>query len=207
MHVCPPEIHSYICELACLDDGRTVRALNLVSRYFRSISRPHLFQSAAVRGLSNISILLSKIEKLHPSQSKRLRHLFVLDQESAEQPHLNVENFLLRHRIHTLRTSYVILLTRLISLAAPTVETFTLILNNTSQSTPVLAHLFRTYFPCLRELSLSGFYPLFSSSLSPLPLFPVLTHLHLHGNRNPHGLFQPGGLSMDVCPSLTHQRS
>ncbi|GLB43626.1 hypothetical protein LshimejAT787_1401380 [Lyophyllum shimeji] len=68
-------------------------------------------------------------------------------------------------------------------------------------STPAISRLFRTSFPRLRELSVSGFYP-FPTSPAKMP---SLERLHLHGNRNPHGLLQSGGLD-EACPSLTHIR-
>ncbi|KAF8888307.1 hypothetical protein BD779DRAFT_465024 [Infundibulicybe gibba] len=62
MDTCPPELHSYICRLACFDDGTTVRALNLVSRYFHEISRPFLYQSISLYSHDQVDELVSKLQ-------------------------------------------------------------------------------------------------------------------------------------------------
>ncbi|KAF8079213.1 hypothetical protein FPV67DRAFT_1467917 [Lyophyllum atratum] len=191
IHLCPPEIHSYICQLACLDDGRTVRALSLVSQYLREISRPFLYQSLAISGPNKISILASKLERT-PAHLRSIHHLFISTQptpgESNHEP-INPPN-----------TAESTAILRILTFAAPTLETLSFV-SSPATSTPAISRLFRTYFPRLRELSISGFYP-FPSSPGKMP---SLERLHLHGNRNPHGLLETGGLEQ-TCPALTHIR-
>jgi hypothetical protein len=191
MQACPPEIHSYICQLAGLDDGRTIRALSLVSIHFNEIARTYIYQSLSVAGPDQISTLTSKLE-ITPPHLRHIRHLFLSDQV-PEKPDCKPSN-----PSPTIDPTAV---TRILTLVAPTLETLTFISSNPNTSTKSIARLFRLPFPRLHELTVSGFYPFPS-----LPgKFPRLTHLHLHGNRNPHGLLQLGGLD-EACPCLTHLR-
>ena len=191
MQACPTELHSFICQLAGLDDGRTVRALSLVSKYFNEIARLYMYQSLSISGPEQIMILLSKLESL-PLHLRQIRHLFLSDQPfSKPEGKLRIPS-------PTLDPSAI---TRILALVAHTLETLTFVLSDVTTSTRSIARLFRLSFPRLRELAVSGFYP-FPSSPGK---FPRLTHLHLHGNRNPHGLLQLRGLD-ETCPSLTHLR-
>jgi len=191
MKSCPPELHSYICQLAGQDDGRTIRALSLVSKYFKEITAPYAYQSLSISGPEQINKLASKLEST-PLHLRHIRHLFLSD-AVPNKPHRTSEGE--SHAPNSTAT------TRILALAAPTLESLTFISSNPATNTQSISRLFRLSFPHLRELSVSGFYPFPS-----LPgKFPRLTHLHLHGNRNPHGLLQLGGLD-EVCPSLTHLR-
>jgi hypothetical protein len=189
LNSCPPELHSYICELACLDDGSTVRALSLVSKYFREIARPFLYQSVAISGLDKIALLVAKLDST-PSHLRQIRHLFITDHAAGKQP----------YNVGPPNGSDSANIIRILSLAAPTAETLSFISRSPATSTAAIAQLFRLTFPRLRDLTVSGFYPF----LTAKPM-PSLERLHLHGNRNPHGLLQMGGLD-DACPSLTHLR-
>ncbi|KAG5351030.1 hypothetical protein C0989_008225 [Termitomyces sp. Mn162] len=188
MNLCPPEIHSYICQLACLDDGRTVRALSLVSKYFRQISRPFLYQSLSISGSAQITALDSVLQKT-PPHLRLVRHLFL-------STHENDTYVTHTPKITDAADSASIL--RILTICAPTLETLSFVALSASVGTVAISRLFRTSFPWLRELSISGFYP-FPSAPGKLP---SLQSLHLHGNRNPHGLLQAGGLD-EACPSLT----
>jgi len=187
LYLCPPEIISYIFELACLDDGHTVRSLSLVAQYLRQLSRPYLYQSLMIVGFDKISALESKLDAT-PPHLRVIRHLFI----STHKPESTSE---------TANDSQSAALLRVLTLAAPTLETLSFVASTSSSSTLAISRLFRTAFPRLRELSVSGFYS-FPSSPGKMPR---LERLHLHGNRNPHGLFQLGVLE-EVCPSLTHLR-
>ncbi|RDB24344.1 hypothetical protein Hypma_008404 [Hypsizygus marmoreus] len=191
MNLCPPEIHSLICELACLDDGRTVRALSLVSKYFYEIACPYFYQSIALSGSHNITALAFKLENI-PPHLRLIRHLFI-SSEPVEKCDRKLE------KIAPSSESMVLL--RVLALAAPTLETLSFVHTSPAVSTPIISRLFRLSFPNLRELAVSGFYP-FPSSPGKMP---VLERLHLHGNRNPHGLLQMGGLDQ-AFSSLTHLR-
>jgi hypothetical protein len=191
MNACPPELHSYICQLAGQDDGGTIRALSLVSRYFNAIARPYIYQSLSISGPEQINTLSYKLVST-PLHLRHIRHLFLSD---------GVSNKPQRTSEGTSRAPNPTAITRILTLAAPTLESLTFISSNPTTSTQLISRLFRLSCPHLRELTVSGFYP-FPSFPGK---FPRLTHLHLHGNRNPHGLLQLGGLD-EVCPSLTHLR-
>lgn len=189
MNAFPPELHSYICHLACTDAGNTSRALTLVSSYFREIAKPFLYQSLALSGVAQIIELASKIETL-PPHLRQIRHLYL-----SEQSYRYADQALLAE-------SSSKKIAKLISLAAPTLET--LVITGPAPAsiftTAFLAQLLRTSFPQLRELTIHGFYP-FPTSRSKLP---ALQRLHLAGYRNPVGLLS-GGLDA-ACPTLTHLR-
>ncbi|KAF9458500.1 hypothetical protein BDZ94DRAFT_1270402 [Collybia nuda] len=189
LNACPPELHSYICQLACVDDGITVRALSLVSRYYREIARPFVYQSVAISGTGNVAGLVERLEAT-PAHLRHIRHLFIADQASTKPPNSPKSPC-------APETAAIV---RVLSFAAPTVETLSFVWRSPATSTMTIARLFRLRFPRLRELTVSGFYPFLTAKT-----MPSLERLHLHGNRNPHGLLQMGSLD-DACPSLTHLR-
>ncbi|KAJ3554177.1 hypothetical protein NP233_g12478 [Leucocoprinus birnbaumii] len=168
--------------LACTDDGYTARSLSLVSRYFSQISLPFQYQSVCVSKPPQIHSLANKLRNI-PSHLCRIRHLFISDDGCGGD--------------RDLASSIIAVLT----LAAPTLETLTLVATSPQTSTSLIARLFRIRFPRLYELTVSGHYP-FPSTPS---CFPSLERLHLCGNRNPHGLLSLGGLET-VMPRLAHLR-
>ena len=150
-----------------------------------------MYQSLSISGPERITTLTSKLESF-PPHLRHIRHLFLSDQLLSKPEG--------KPRISPLALDPNAV-TRILTLVAPTLETLSFVLSDPMTSTKSIARLFRLSFPHLRELAVSGFYPFPS-----LPgKFPRLTHLHLHGNRNPHGLLQLGGLD-EACPSLTHLR-
>jgi hypothetical protein len=189
MNNCPPELHSYIFELACTDDGSTSRSLALVSKYFRDVAKPFQYQSIALAGPAQIVNLLTHLEKTPPHR-RRIRHLFLSDHSYHECD--------LAPLVTPFDSAKIL---RLVTLAAPTLETLSLFAASPSTSTSILAGIFHTYFPRLIELSVAGFYP-FPQTAGNLPR---LERLHLRGNRNPYGLLQAGALDV-ACPALTHLR-
>ncbi|KAG6859942.1 hypothetical protein C0995_001619, partial [Termitomyces sp. Mi166 len=170
-------------------DGRTVRALSLVSKYFRQVSRPFLYQSLSISGSAQITALDSGLQKT-PPHLRIVRHLFL-------STHKNDTHVTHTPKATDAADSAAIL--RILTICAPTLETLSFVSLSASMGTVAISRLFRTSFPHLRELSISGFYP-FPSAPAKMP---SLQHLHLHGNRNPHGLLEAGGLD-EACPSLTH---
>ncbi|KAF8647068.1 hypothetical protein AX16_006903 [Volvariella volvacea WC 439] len=176
MNTCPPELHAYICQLACTDDGSTVRALSLVSSYFGEVARRFALQSISVTGWPQISQLSARLKQRSP-QTEPIRNLYLSAQDLESSPDTDSESY----------TNSVL---QLVSSAAPTLETLVLVLGSCPSSIPLLSRIYRIQFPVLRELSISGFYPFPSTRGS----FPSLTHLHLNGNRNPYGLFSTGAL-------------
>jgi len=145
------------------------------SKYFNKIAGPFLYQSIFISGPKQISSLASRLGST-PPHLRRIRHLFISDEGGSDPAGI-------------------------LTFATSTLETLTYISRNPANSTQSIARLFRLSFPHLRELTISCYYP-FPSSPGK---FPRLTHLHLHGNRNPHGLLQLGGLD-GACPSLSHLR-
>lgn len=190
MDLCPPELHSYICQLACIDDGRTVRSLNLVSKYYREIAIPFLYQSLTIRGADSIAHVLRALEQT-PSHFRRIRHLFVSeDHPKSWRPTNGGPTSVERDRMM-----------RVVAYASPTVETLCFVTSLSHGNPALVARLFRLPFPTLRELTVSGYYPFPSHPGN----FPVLERLHLSGNPNPHGFLQTGKLD-SVCSQLTHLR-
>ncbi|KAJ6494241.1 hypothetical protein C8R45DRAFT_987691 [Mycena sanguinolenta] len=83
----------------------------------------------------------------------------------------------------------------LVRLAGPTLHDLALIF---SSSSALLGAVFRVHFPQLKFMVVRGFYPI------PRPgSFPVLTHVHLDGNRSPVGV--PSAI-LSAFQSLTHLR-
>lgn len=184
MDTFPIELHAYILEFACTDDGTTARSISLVSSYFNKIVRQFLYQSIAVSGYDNIRTLETRLSAI-PAHLRRTRNLYIADTSNTPDgaklttPHL----------------------TRLLALLSPTIESLSLQCANPRTSTVLISFLFGLHHPCLRELAVTGYYP-----FPHLPrAMPRLTHLHLNGNRNPHGLLMVGGLEA-ACPNLTHLR-
>lgn len=186
MEILPTELHAHIFNLACTDDGWTIRALSLVSIYFREVSRAFLYRNVSVSGTDRVFALLDRLETL-PPRLRQIRHLFLTDIPS-KSPKIPSPQLSQRENQAVIR---------LITLVAPTLHSFSFALSAPFSSTSLIARVFRTSFPLLKRLTISGYYP-FPSSPGK---FPALKHLALNGNRNPHGLFQMGTLE-DACPGL-----
>ncbi|KAL0960431.1 hypothetical protein HGRIS_005474 [Hohenbuehelia grisea] len=182
-------------QLACTDDGSTVRSLLRVSRYYNAIAMPYTFRSLSLCGperMARVSALLQRT----PSHLRHIHHLFISDKYAGIDEHSSGRQRALSYPPSVARASDIC---KIIALAAPTLET--LAFCGLVDSTSLISQMFRTHFPELRELSILGFYP-FPSSPSTMP---KLQRLHLAGNRNPHGLLQLGGLA-SACPSISHLR-
>ncbi|KAJ8694303.1 hypothetical protein PTI98_009227 [Pleurotus ostreatus] len=78
---------------------------------------------------------------------------------------------------------------KILHFAASTLESLAFLATTPWTSTCLISQLFRVSFP---------------SSLASKSM-PALQRLHLSGNRNPHGLFQLGGLEAS-CPSISRLR-
>ncbi|KAF7794668.1 hypothetical protein EIP86_005806 [Pleurotus ostreatoroseus] len=193
MHTLPLELHSQIFDLACSDDGTTARALVRVSRYVRSVAEPFLYQSLAVAGSSPLTELLERLERV-PAHKRRVRRLFLSDwshkqvrQKSAPTADADMDRY-------DLEKSLII---RLLDLVGPTLHSLAFLVSCPFNGTQLIGHLFTLKLPNLRDLSVHGFYP-----FPHLPhVMPRLQHLHLSGNRNPHGLLQVGALA-EACPRV-----
>ncbi|KAL0960436.1 hypothetical protein HGRIS_005479 [Hohenbuehelia grisea] len=195
MNNCPPELHSCIIQLACTDDGSTVRSLLRVSRYYNAIATPYTFRSLSLCGPERIARVSTLLQRT-PSHLRHIHHLFISDKYAGIDEHSSGRQRALSYPPSVARASDIC---KIIALAAPTLET--LAFCGLVDSTSLISQMFRTHFPELRELSIFGFYP-FPSSPSTMP---KLQRLHLAGNRNPHGLLQLGGVA-SACPSVSHLR-
>lgn len=185
MDAFPVEIHSYIFQFACTDDGRTARSLGLVSKYYREVVHPFQYQSIAVSGQFQVSELECRLERTLPHM-RRVRNIFISDSAKDNQ-------------FDAALKSSAFLIMRLLDLVSSSIETLALHCDNPRTSTSLLAFLFGLYYPHLCELIVVGYYP-----FPHIPnAMPRLKYLHLSGNRNPHGLLQMGNLTA-ACPSLTH---
>ncbi|KJA13646.1 hypothetical protein HYPSUDRAFT_49738 [Hypholoma sublateritium FD-334 SS-4] len=191
MDTLPTELHALICQKACADYGSTIRSLNSVSRYFHEVSRSYLYHRTSAFGTAQALRLLERLERT-PPRLREIHHLFLSD----VSPDASSSKF--PKRLTDRETQA---LTRIIILAAPTLHSFALVAHSLYCSTALIARVWRTSFPHLQRLALSGFYPFPSAP----GRFPKLSHLHLDGNRNPHGLLQMGALE-DACPTLSTLR-
>ncbi|KAF8803093.1 hypothetical protein BYT27DRAFT_7195968 [Phlegmacium glaucopus] len=194
MDKCPPELHAYICQLTCVDDGNTIRSINKVSRYFYNISKPYLYQNLSISGPEQIHAVATVLETKSKGYLRHIRHLFIHDTTSTIEQHGHSHET--ESAIQATPETHTLIL-RIISLAAPTLESLAFIAYSPQTSTSLIARLFKTSFPRLRDLSICGFYP-FPTTAGK---FPQLERLHLSGNRNPHGLLQMSVLE-SACPSL-----
>lgn len=185
MNTLPPELHNYICELACSEDGTTIRSLNMVSLYFNEVTTPFLYRNIAVSSIEQIFALSERLSAI-PVHLRQIRNVFISDTPSSPGPSYSENSTKL------LRT-----VVQILALAAPTVLSLALACRSPI-STAVFASVFRTTFPVLRRLTISGFYPYPSFPNK----FPKLEYLHLNGNRNPAGILEMWILE-EACPSLS----
>ncbi|KAI0755575.1 hypothetical protein C8Q74DRAFT_313962 [Fomes fomentarius] len=197
MDTLPLELHAHIFALACTDDGSTARALSLVSRYVRDVSAPFLYQSLAISGLDQMSELLARLERV-PLHLRRIRHLFFSDWTHTEVQERRMSFCPMDMDRYDAEKTFA---QRIIDYAAPTLETFALVMSCPYTAPPLVGHLFTIPLPRLVDLAIHGFYPFPRTSGT----MPRLERLHLSGNRNPHGLLQLGALEA-ACPNLAHLR-
>ncbi|TFK16833.1 hypothetical protein FA15DRAFT_676495 [Coprinopsis marcescibilis] len=184
MESLPAEIHAYIAYFTCLTDyGPTMRSFGLVSTYFAEVCGAFRYRTIALHSERSILSLAESVQS-RPSHTLNVRNMFIAYPELATA-NPNLQNKLLQ----------------LITQCAPTLHSLTVDCTlSLSTSTTLFSRIFRLHFPTLLELKLAGFYP-FPNSVTSSQL-PHLRRLHLHGNRNPHGLLQVGNLA-GSCPNLT----
>ncbi|KAF8172805.1 hypothetical protein K438DRAFT_1611343 [Mycena galopus ATCC 62051] len=72
----PPEIWTEIFAFSCTDDGRTGRALSIVSRAVHLTSKPLKYQSLCVVGLDQLRKLLAILSDL-PTGERKVKYLFI----------------------------------------------------------------------------------------------------------------------------------
>jgi len=76
MDRCPAEICSEIYAFACVDDGRTGRALSLVSKYTRETSKPYKLQSISVIGYNQLLAFADLVENT-PLHLRQVKCIFI----------------------------------------------------------------------------------------------------------------------------------
>lgn len=194
MDTLPVELHSQIFQLACIDDGGAARSLSLVSRYLHQVAEPFLFQTLIVSGHDRLDIVAKKLEN-SPIHCRRVRHLFLTDQKPHQNDSLPDPSGTICHEDYDLEKSPII---RILDLTSQSLISLALNIFDPTISHHVLGHLFSLTYPHLSSLIVHGFYPFPCIPRS----FPCLEYLHLSGNRNPHGLFETGGLAA-ACPNLS----
>jgi len=82
MDMIPAEIWGEIYTLACVDNGRTGRALSLVSRFIHETSKPYKLQSIAVKGERQLTAFADLIERT-PTHLRRVNCLFISDRRNV----------------------------------------------------------------------------------------------------------------------------
>ncbi|OCH90403.1 hypothetical protein OBBRIDRAFT_793391 [Obba rivulosa] len=197
MDTLPLELHSHIFQFACTDDGSTARSLALVSRYVREVAKPFLYQSLVIHGLHQMTELIARLESTSP-HLRRINHLFLSDWTTAQ---MNKQLLPTSDADMDHYDAERVAATQILTLAAPTLETLTLIASCPFTSPQLVSHLFSLRHPNLAELAIMGFY----CTPRGLASMPRLERLHLSGNRNPRGLLQLNALDT-ACPALTHLR-
>ncbi|CDO76825.1 hypothetical protein BN946_scf185033.g22 [Trametes cinnabarina] len=197
MNALPLELHSQIFEFACTDDGKTARSLALVSRYVHDVSVPYRYQSLSISGLKQMKKLVTRLN-VTPHHLRRIRHLFLSDWTHDRTKERVVATSDEARDTYELESTIAL---RIITLAAPTVETLAVVVASPFSGPSLLGSLFSTPMPQLTDLAVHGFYPFPHAPRS----MPRLEHLHLSGNRSPHGLLHFGMLKA-ACPALIHLR-
>jgi len=81
----PTEIWGEIYAFACVDDGRTGRALSLVSRFIHETSKPYKLQSIAVFGDRQLAAFADLIEQT-PTHLRRVDCIFICYRNHNGQP-------------------------------------------------------------------------------------------------------------------------
>ncbi|KAJ3478402.1 hypothetical protein NLI96_g9773 [Meripilus lineatus] len=199
METLPVELHSHILQLACTDDGSTARTLSLVSKYVHQIADPFLSQTLIVSGSDRLNLVANKLIT-SPNLRRRVRHLFLSDQKPHETPASDQQTPPTPDDvpIQSQEGNEMPLIIQILDLTSQSLHSLGLNISNPRISPHLLGHVFSMTFPRLYTLLAHGLYPF---PYLPRSL-PQLEYLHLSGNRNPHGLFQTGGLAA-ACPNLT----
>ena len=76
MDRCPTEICLQIYAFACVDDGKTGRALSLVSKYTRETSKPYKLQSVSVIGYNQLLAFADLVEHT-PLHLRQVKYIFL----------------------------------------------------------------------------------------------------------------------------------
>ncbi|ETW75745.1 hypothetical protein HETIRDRAFT_422408 [Heterobasidion irregulare TC 32-1] len=179
MNNCPLEIHAYIFELACTDDGRTGRALSAVNRYIRHASAPYQWQSLVIYDLAQAKGFAALLNTLHDAgtstdtvtiHTRRLiSHLFVSNRTGASARDIRLsqwhaartaEERQFTHRRFDLEAEeWTAAIRRILAYAADSVRTLTMMcydIHISPSGRLFFSDLKGTNFPRLEDLTIRG---------------------------------------------------
>lgn len=192
MDRCPPEVCAQIYAFACCDDGRTGRALSLVSRLTNEISRPFKLQSVSVIGHNQLYAFADLVE-CTPDHLRRIRYIFVSahPRDTAVLPRAIAPEFQRRMEVFAV-------FKRILEVIGPSVE---------------IIHVFFVFnrpfvvlpigLPKLEELVIHGSLEPSTTLLDKNLQFPALKHLWLTSSGSPSFLVQQ---VLPLLPVLKHLR-
>ena len=102
MDRCPAEICSEIYAFACVDDGRTGRALSLVSKYTRETSKPYKLQSISVIGYNQLLAFADLVEST-PLHLRQVKCIFMSahPRSTASEPKALTSEYARRQQAYT----------------------------------------------------------------------------------------------------------
>ncbi|KAH9939296.1 uncharacterized protein BXZ73DRAFT_76013 [Epithele typhae] len=164
MESLPTEILHVIFKLACTDGGPTGVRLALVSKHFRVVARAVRFHSVALRDRASVDIF---------------HRAFVQEIKEAQQGSENPCTPIVQHLFVAERATQRSPIKKVLTLAAPTLETLALAAHNIPLS---LLFSVAPTLPALRELTVLGHTPKYFSELPPgkcVRVLPALKMLHL----------------------------
>ncbi|KDQ19640.1 hypothetical protein BOTBODRAFT_28209 [Botryobasidium botryosum FD-172 SS1] len=194
----PTEIVQDIFQSACLDDGRTARALCLVSRRYNDLAKPLLFRSIAVCGIAQMEVFAGLLQQ-NPDVARSVRYLFLSENENDRAPREEGDGASAGVIPPTIEeaNAFQWLSVVIFRSLTPTLEVLSYVTLPHSQGRVRVRCLFTEPWQRLRELMVhEGRLDLSFHWL------PSLTHLHIHTNFLMYdGLPRMFGFA---CPQLTH---
>jgi hypothetical protein len=164
MESCPPEVLFQIFAHACKDDGTTARSLAQVSTYIHDVSLPFQWQSLAVCGLDQAQALLVTLDANPEPRRKPIRHLFLSDRTGAfavvdwyrhRTPNDEADAARLRSFDYQ-RQPWRDAQRQLLSYAAPTLQTLTVLFHDPYQSFRCIQDVLKLEYPILEEITIRG---------------------------------------------------
>ncbi|TFK71370.1 hypothetical protein BDN72DRAFT_794093 [Pluteus cervinus] len=172
---CPPEICRQIFLFACSDDGSSGRSLSLVSKRVHDISRVVKLHSLAIVGFPQFFGCATMLANIRP-EDRRVHHLFVsnVPQYDRPDPTMGSPGNTSRSALHEHTANAYRAFKQILSLVAPTLQTFTFVFH-----IPRPSIILPVSLPHLQHLTLYG--PL-STRVDPATKnqqFPALQTLEL----------------------------
>ncbi|KAF8162711.1 hypothetical protein B0H34DRAFT_291543 [Crassisporium funariophilum] len=192
MDRCPAEICSEIYAFACIDDGRTGRALSLVSRYTRQTSKPFKLQSVSVIGYNQLFAFADLVENT-PLPLRQVRCIFISahPRQTASDPKALTPEYARRQQAY----AAVGRILQAISSCVKVVHAFFIFY----RPFPLLP----VSLPALEELTVHGPTETSMIGMDESIQFTKLRHLHLTSFCSPSYIL---GSVSKLTPSLAHLR-